>query len=143
MITYRSRGLQTLHCCLQILLSWTLFWILVLTIFRGTNFAIDSYVSYALCIAIGLVIDSLRSNIRELNLLDLDNFGRARLALRQTMTVLVTLMFVLIALKDRTISRAFLSIFVPSLYVTLAAINLFLPNVLARKVFSGRHERRT
>lgn len=143
MIAYRSRGLQTLHCGVQIFTAAALFWTLILTVFHGSISAYDHYAFYTVCIPLGLLVEFLRSDVKRANILDLDSFGRAKLAVRQTWSVFIVLMLLVVGLKDQNISRLFLTAFFPCLYACLFGLNVFAPAVLARRVFYGRHKQNT
>ena len=66
-----------------------------------------------------------------------------RLSLRQTFASIGTLVFYLIATKDAFISRIFLFNFVPWLYVALLFSHHYLPQFLARRIFTGAREEKT
>src|SRR4029077_12571291 len=66
-----------------------------------------------------------------------------RLSLRQTFASIGTLVFYLIATKDGFISRIFFFNFVPWLYVALLFSHHYLPQFLARRIFTGAREEKT
>src|SRR5262249_44336864 len=61
---------------------------------------------------------------------------------RQLLAGLFCVFMVVIALKDRTISRSFLLSFTPLLYMTLLFSNYWLPPALGQWAFSGDREER-
>ncbi len=103
------------------------------------------YPIYAAVVVAGLVSEALgrdrsraRLHIWQRRFLDLHG-----LTLRQTIFAAVALLAWLAVMKDQTISRTFLLIYLPALYATLLASNYYLPRWLARGIFGGVREERT
>lgn len=148
MILYRrARGVELIHCGLQIILTLFIYAFCVyLTPSLATITligAVDNYVVYGILIVLGLGFDYLRNNPGSQNLLNLDLPANIVRSSRQMFTTLVVIMFVIIALKDNSISRLFFFGFIPVFFALLFVTNKFLPSAIARFVFHERHKKKT
>ena len=147
MIPDRARGLQMLHCLFQIGAALALFWIWTLLIFNdftgNTPVNYRDYLVYSLLIGAGLAVDFLRPNSLRADLVNRDFIRSCAISFRQTIALLLVLLFFLVASKDLAISRKFLFSYIPSLFCVLVYTNRVLPGLLARLVFSGKHLQNT
>src|SRR5690242_10083906 len=119
MIPFRARGLQLLHCFVQVLASAVLFWFWTLVVFNeitGTTLVkVSHYWAYCLMVAGGIALDYLRPDRVKTDFLNLDFVRNCGVSFRQTVTVLIVLLLFLVAFKDLSISRTFLFSFIPPL----------------------------
>lgn len=146
MIHPRVRGLSLLHIGLQALMSVTVFWgwlLCYLVLLRSETPNWDRYIIYSLLVAAAFVVNLVRANLSDLNVLQLDLLGTHRVTIRQIFHILIVVLVYLVGSKDLTISRLFLGTFLVPLYLTLFFSNRFLPAFLARLFFSGRRIQRT
>ncbi|MCX6968318.1 MAG: exopolysaccharide biosynthesis polyprenyl glycosylphosphotransferase [Verrucomicrobia bacterium] len=148
MILYRARGLQTLHCALQAMAAVAGFaaWIRCferLTGYTGAPMDALFFLKYSALVAVGVVIDHLRTANRKTDFLNLKFVGNCGVSFRQTITVLLVLLLFLVAFKHQTISREFIFSFIPVFFVLMLCSNRFFPLWLARFVFSGNYVQKT
>ena len=69
-------------------------------------------------------------------------WGRLKLAARQTFFIGTVIVFFLVVIKDRDISRVFLFSWLPILYVTLCLTNLATPHLVMPLVFAASHRQK-
>ena len=146
MIHPRVRGLSLLHIGVQALLSVLVFWLWVfcyLVLFRDETPVWDRYIIYSVLVAAAFVVNLVRANLTDLNVLHLDLLGTHRVTIRQIFHILIVVLVYLVGSKDLTISRLFLGTYLVPLYLTLFFTNRFLPSSLARLFFRGRRIQRT
>src|SRR5688500_20387365 len=108
MIHPRVRGLSLLHIGLQALMSVLLFWVWVfcyLVSFRDENPNWERYIIYSLLVGAAFVVNLVRANLSDLNLLHLDLLGTHRVTIRQVFQILIVVLIYLVGSKDLTISR--------------------------------------
>jgi putative colanic acid biosynthesis UDP-glucose lipid carrier transferase len=149
MISQRTRGLQkTLLICqgvIAVLLLCATAEVTFTFITAVSLFHIERYPIYAGILIGGLVLESAKrgrvtthANLLQRNFLDQHN-----VTLRQVCYAMGALLCYLALFKDQYISRTFMLVYFPALYLALLASNYYLPRVLARRVFRGVHEERT
>ena len=152
MITQRTSGLQALLTACQFALITALFWLeAVMLVFAqlppGSRHYFDrAYLGYNVVLVIGLLIQAL--NNRQLHrhpptLVRITLLSTHKHSLTQLLYAAGLLLGYLVAAKDHTISRAFMAVFVPSLYVLLLLSNHYLPRLLAHWLFAGSRRERT
>jgi len=103
------------------------------------------YPIYGLIIAAGLAYEAMsRDRLRvRFSPWQRSFIQHHQLTLRQTAFAVGMLLLFLALTKDQAISRTFLIIYLPLLYVGLLATNMHLPRFLARGIFSGLRAERT
>lgn len=143
MIQSRARGLYNAHViglCVTLTLSfWAYLLVLQWLYPRAEDLALGRYIYYNIIALIGLLIQVMPGDERDLSLFGSDPFRAAKDALRQTIYVGGVLMFTLLLTKDRNISRFFLFSYLPLLGAFLTIANAALPLWLSRILFTGRH----
>ncbi len=146
MISQRTGGLHSLLIVAQTTIALYLYAGLVLGYFHARGqLDLSRYTLYAGIVAVALAVEALsrdklliRACIFEDSLLKLH-----RLAFRQIVAVTVALVLFVTLLKDATLSRVFLAIFVAFLYPTLLLANRYLPRWMARHIFRGVRVQKT
>ena len=152
MITQRTSGLQTLLTGCQFVLVSALFWVeAVLLVFAqlpagGGRFFDRAYLSYNVVLLVGLLLEALGN--RHLHrhahtLLRVNLLSNHNRSLGQLLHAAGLLLGYLVAAKDQTISRTFMAVFVPSLYLLLLLTNHYLPRLLAHWLFDGSRREKT
>lgn len=146
MITQRTNGLHSLVVLLQVFLTLFLYWV-VLVVFTATRGTvnINRYCFYALVVATALIVESLRRDRSAIRtcLFEPSMLRLHPLAMGQTIAVAFGLMIFVTILKDATLSRLFLALFLTLLYPLLLFSNRILPKWLASNLFRGAREQRT
>jgi exopolysaccharide biosynthesis polyprenyl glycosylphosphotransferase len=147
MIQNRVQGLSNLvtacQCVLALVLFW--FWIGLYQAFipsaEGINLV--SYAGYNFLVVIGLWLESVfdRPNT-SFHARRPSIIRQIPRALRQVVTAVGFLLFVLVLSKDRYLSRVFLFTFIPPFYLLILFAGHFLPRFLARHLFRGSREER-
>ncbi|MEI8233203.1 MAG: exopolysaccharide biosynthesis polyprenyl glycosylphosphotransferase [Verrucomicrobiota bacterium] len=148
MILYRARGLHGLHCIFQAIAAAGAFWVWVLVFdhLLPNHQLLGSpafFLNYSLLVALGVVVDHLRTAKYKTDFLNLpfvENFG---ISLRQTFSVLLLMLFSLVAFKHQGMSREFIFSFIPVFFVLALVSNWLFPLWLARLVFSGNYVQNT
>jgi exopolysaccharide biosynthesis polyprenyl glycosylphosphotransferase len=142
MISDRGKGIHHLTLIGQCLLVTASFWGWFLLCQLGSPIigeAVERYLLYNQFILLGLVIGSTFSRVGAG--ITSPNFEIAsQRAARQLGTMLFYWLLCLVALKDTSVSRAFLFSYIPVAYVLLVATSRYLPPVLGRCIF--RHDSR-
>jgi exopolysaccharide biosynthesis polyprenyl glycosylphosphotransferase len=148
MIHNRIRGISNLVTVCQCLLTLLLFWYW-LALYRGIipgTAATDlkAYGGYSLLLVIGLWLDSLNYvpatvpfSVRRPSLIP-----QIPLALRRTAIAIGFLFFVLVLVKDRSLSRLFFFSFIPIFYLLILSTGHFLPGLFIRSLFRGSRQER-
>ena len=148
MIQNRIRGISNLVTACQCLFTLFVFWCW-LALYRGFFLPTQGadlmvYGGYSLLLVIGLWLDSLNHDpasvpfsVRRPSLIP-----QIPLALRRTGIAIGFLFFVLILVKDRSLSRFFLFSFIPIFYLLILTTGHFLPGLFSRTLFRGRREER-
>ncbi|MEI7957894.1 MAG: exopolysaccharide biosynthesis polyprenyl glycosylphosphotransferase [Verrucomicrobiota bacterium] len=101
------------------------------------------FFKYSALVALGVVIDHLRTANRRTDFLNLKFVENCGICFRQTVTVLLIVLLFLVAFKHQTISRPFIFSFIPVFYVLMLFSNRFFPLWMARFVFSGNYVQNT
>jgi exopolysaccharide biosynthesis polyprenyl glycosylphosphotransferase len=147
MVTQRTEGLHRLFLLCQIVLVAALFWIgvwVMVTFYsQGADLTWRRYSIYCSLLVLGMAIESLSRDSSRNYLLQNQLLREHRLSFRQTVASIGTLVVYLIATKDAFISRVFFFNFVPALYGVLLLSHHYLPNFLARTIFTGIREEKT
>lgn len=148
MILYRARGLQALHCVFQAIAAAAAFgmWVFVFDHILPKRQLIGSasfFLKYSILVGIAVVVDHLRTSNRKTDFLNLKFVTNCGISLRQTLTVLLMMLFSLVAFKHQTMSREFIFTFIPFFFVLMLLGNWFFPLGLARSVFSGNYVQNT
>jgi exopolysaccharide biosynthesis polyprenyl glycosylphosphotransferase len=148
MIAPRTRGLIYLQAFLDAVITLSFFWV-ALFLFIGVQRGnlgfyaqyFDSYLLYSLLAFAAVIFHGARSIYQNPRWGSSSLKDSHNISLSQVLNVLVTLSFFLVATKDKAISRAFLFIWLGSLYFVLLAANRFLPRKIVESVFKNRPER--
>src|SRR5438270_6871744 len=147
MVTQRTEGLYRVFLLCQILIVAVLFWfgvwVMVTFYSPGAELTWRRYSIYCALLVLGMTIESLSRDGSKNYFLQNELLRQHRLSLRQTFASTGTLVFYLIATKDSFISRIFFFNFVPWLYVALLFSHHYLPQFLARRIFTGAREEKT
>lgn len=147
MVTQRTEGLYRLFLLGQTVIVAALFWfgvwIMVTFYSEGAELTWRRYSIYCALLVLGMLVESFSRGGAKNYLLQNELLRQHRLALRQTFASIGALVFYLIATKDAFISRVFFFNFVPWLYVALLFSHHYLPEFLARRIFTGEREEKT
>src|ERR1051325_3400755 len=101
------------------------------------------YSIYCGLLVLGMTLESFSRDGSKNYFLQNELLRQHRLALRQVIASIGTLLLYLIAAKDLFISRIFFFNFVPWLSVSLLFSHHYLPSFLARRIFTGAREEKT
>ena len=148
MISQRTRGLQkTLLACQGLIAALLLCATAEITFTFITSVSIlhiERYPIYAAVLIGGLVLESAKRprTVTQANLLQRNFLDQHTVTLRQVCYAMGMLLCYLALMKDQFISRSFMLVYFPALYVALLASNYYLPRVLARRIFQGVREER-
>ena len=148
MVTQRTQGLYRVFLLCQILIVAVLFWFgvwVMVTFYSpgGADWTWRRYSIYCGLLVLGMTVESLSRDGSKNYFLQNELLRQHRLSLRQTFASIGTLVLYLIATKDAFISRIFFFNFVPWLYVALLFSHHYLPQFLARRIFTGAREEKT
>src|SRR5206468_5785486 len=110
---------------------------------KGAELTWRRYSIYCALLVLGMTVESFSRDGSKNYFLQNELLRQHRLALRQVFASTGTLVFYLIATKDAFISRIFFFNFVPWLYVALLFSHHYLPQFLARRIFTGSREEKT
>lgn len=147
MVTQRTEGLYRLFLLCQIVVVAVLFWfgVWVMVTFYSPSAELTwrRYSIYCGLLVLGITLESLSRDGSKNYFVQSELLRQHRLAFRQTLASIGTLVLYLIATKDAFISRVFFFNFVPWLYVALLFSHHYLPSFLARGIFTGVHEEKT
>jgi exopolysaccharide biosynthesis polyprenyl glycosylphosphotransferase len=148
MVTQRTQGLYRVFLLCQIVMVAVLFWFgvwVMVTFYSagGAEWTWRRYSIYCGLLVLGMTVESLSRDGSKNYFLQNELLRQHRLSLRQTFASVGTLVFYLIATKDAFISRIFFFNFVPWLYVALLFSHHYLPQFLARRIFTGSREEKT
>jgi exopolysaccharide biosynthesis polyprenyl glycosylphosphotransferase len=146
MVTQRTQGLYRVFLLCQIVIVALLFWFgvwVMVTFYTdgGAEWTWRRYSIYCGLLVLGMALESLSRDGSKNYFLQNELLRQHRLSLRQTFASIGTLVFYLIATKDAFISRIFFFNFVPWLYVALLFSHHYLPQFLARRIFTGAQEK--
>jgi exopolysaccharide biosynthesis polyprenyl glycosylphosphotransferase len=141
MLWQRIRGLNHVYYSILAIVLTGFFW-LYLTILEhllgpvgGYEYA--RYVTYNLAGIGALVFAALDGNQKFQKLLRCDLLSNHQVASYNTSCVAAAILVVLVATRDRAISRLFLFTFLPMLYVLLFFCHRFIPRILVRSFYSS------
>ena len=140
MLWHRIRGLNHLYYCILAILLTGFFWFYldllehVLGPVGGYEHA--RYLNYNLAAIGALVFAALNGNKNIQHLLQCDLLSNHRVAVYNILCVAASIFVVLVASRDRAISRLFLFTFLPLSYVLLFFSHRFVPRMLVRGFFS-------
>src|ERR1700755_819355 len=125
-------------------LFWFGVWVMV-TFYSagGADWTWRRYSIYCGLLVLGMALESLSRDGSKNYFLQNELLRQHRLSLRQTFASVGTLLLYLIGTKDAFISRVFFFNFVPWLYVALLFSHHYLPQFLARRIFTGSREEKT
>ncbi|MDD5351222.1 MAG: exopolysaccharide biosynthesis polyprenyl glycosylphosphotransferase [Chthoniobacteraceae bacterium] len=143
MISNRAHGLGLLHSTIQYLATAGLLWTWHFTmdrVYQPSCFPIRRLAIYTLLMAVAFAFHPQRRFLHLLHAAPREHFG---FTLRQTVLVFSILPLFVAALKDQSISRAFLFSFFPLLYGLLYWTNTRLPGFLSALAFRGPHQQAT
>src|SRR3954451_1953350 len=145
MVTQRTEGLYRLFLLCQIVMVAVLFWIgvwIMVTFYSpSAELTWRRYSIYCGVLVTGLTLEALA---RSKNYFLQNELLRPhRLSLRQTFASMGLLVLYLVATKDAFISRLFFFNFIPWLYVAFLFSHHYLPQFLARRIFTGSREEKT
>ncbi|MEO5720705.1 MAG: exopolysaccharide biosynthesis polyprenyl glycosylphosphotransferase [Chthoniobacterales bacterium] len=147
MVTQRTEGLYRLFLLCQLLLVAVLFWVgvwIMVTFYSdGGQMTWRRYSIYCFLLILGMALEAISGDGSKNYLLQNELLRQHRLALRQTLASVITLIVYLVAAKDAFISRVFFFNFVPWLYITLLFSHHYLPEFLARGIFQGERLEKT
>src|SRR6202047_1477611 len=147
MVTQRTEGLYRLFLLCQIvivaLLFWFGVWVMVTFYSPSAELTWRRYSIYCGLLVLGMALESLSRDGSKNYFLQNELLRQHRLSLRQTFASVGTLVLYLIGTKDAFISRLFFFNFVPWLYVALLFSHHYLPQFLARRIFTGAREEKT
>src|SRR5256885_5615813 len=148
MVTQRTQGLYRVFLLCQIIIVAVLFWfgvwgMVILSSAGGAEWTWRRYSIYCALLVLGMTLESLSRDGSKNYFLQNELLRQHRLSLRQTFASVGTLVFYLIATKDAFISRIFFFNFVPWLYIALLFSHHYLPQFLARRIFTGPREEKT
>ena len=144
MISDRTRGVYSLCLLCQLFLVTAGYWAWIVAYqgriaLGGVN--TEQYVFYNEFLLLGLLVGSLLIHHKH-GLVSSSFVVANRTTWRQVASALFFLSLYLIALKDQTISRAFLFSFTPVFYFGLLLSNRYLPGFFGQWIFRGdRRER--
>jgi exopolysaccharide biosynthesis polyprenyl glycosylphosphotransferase len=145
MVTQRTQGLYRVFLLCQVVIVALLFWFgvwVMVTFYTdgGAEWTWRRYSIYCGLLVLGMTIESLSRDGSKNYFLQNELLRQHRLSLRQTFASTGTLVFYLIATKDAFISRIFFFNFVPWLYVALLFSHHYLPQFLARRIFTAQEK---
>src|SRR2546423_4762746 len=148
MVTQRTQGLYRVFLLCQIIIVAVLFWFgvwVMVTFYSagGAEWTWRRYSIYCALLVLGMTLESLSRDGSKNYFLQNELLRQHRLSLRETVASVGSLVFYLRATKDAFISRLFFFNFVPWLYVALLFSHHYLPQFLARRIFTGSREEKT
>ena len=149
MISQRTRGLLGAILFCQASLAGMLLAVVAELTFSFFTSATEEqwsrYPIYGLIVAVGLVYEAMTRNRSRLRYSPWQRslLKQHQLALRETAFGIGALLLFLALTKDQTISRTFLLLYLPALYLGLLGTNVHLPRALARTIFGGVHTERS
>ncbi|HEY5895292.1 MAG TPA: exopolysaccharide biosynthesis polyprenyl glycosylphosphotransferase [Chthoniobacterales bacterium] len=145
MLSHRTRGLTAIHSILQAITVAILFWIWYWAYFSVFGLSepttYTSYIPPFLALIAAFAADWLVTRIKRVGLVEMDIIAALRLAIRQTLTALGSMLLCIVATRDLGMSRIFWGSFIPVLFLVLVILNCNLPKLLATTLFSARRRR--
>jgi len=140
MLWHRISGVNHAYYCVLAIALTGFFW-LYLTflqhLFGPTDgYEYARYVNYNLAAICALAFAAINGKNKIHQLLRSDFASNHQIALYNTLCVATAIFVVLVATRDRAISRLFFFTFLPLLYVLLFFCHRFVPRMLAKGLFS-------
>lgn len=140
MVSYRTRGINSLCLLIQSAAVTLVFWVWLFISVGGWNFSRylqENFPFYNIVLVLGLIVAP-----RTLGAGKTDFSFAARQAFRQTVLAFGFLAIFLIGNRDGHLPRLFFYGLAPLFYVTLLLLNRSLPGLLAGHLFRGAHQER-
>lgn len=141
MLWHRIRGVNNAYYCILAIVLTGFFWFYLTFLERllGTtgDYYYARYVVYNLAALSALAFAALNGKQKIQQLLRCDLISNHQLATYNMSCVAAGIFVVLVATRDRAISRLFLFTFLPLLYVILFFCHRFIPRFLVRTFFSN------
>jgi exopolysaccharide biosynthesis polyprenyl glycosylphosphotransferase len=141
MLWHRIRGVNHAYYCVLAFVLTGFFWFYLTFLERLLETTGDydyaRYVIYNLAAISALAFAALNGRQKMQLLLRSDLFSNHQLATYNMSCVAAGIFVVLVATRDRAISRLFLFTFLPLLYVLLFFCHRFIPRILVRTFFSN------
>jgi exopolysaccharide biosynthesis polyprenyl glycosylphosphotransferase len=141
MLWQRIRGLNHLYYCILAIVVTGFFWFYLTFLHHllgpAGDYEYSRYVTYNLAAISALVFAALGGSQKIQQLLRSDLLSNHQAAVYNMSCVAAAILIVLVATRDRAISRLFLFTFLPLLYVLLFFCHRFIPRILVRSFFSS------
>jgi exopolysaccharide biosynthesis polyprenyl glycosylphosphotransferase len=141
MLWHRIRGLNHIYYCVLAIVATGFFWSYLAFLERllGPDVSYDHarYVTYNLAAIGALGFIALNGSQKIQQLLRCDFLSNHQVAAYNMSCVASAILLVLVATRDRAISRLFLFTFLPLLYVLFFFCHRFIPRILVRGFFSN------
>jgi exopolysaccharide biosynthesis polyprenyl glycosylphosphotransferase len=141
MLWHRLRGLNHAYYCILAIILTGFFWFYLafLEYLLGPTGVYDHarYVTYNLAAVSSLAFAALNGIQKIQQLLRCDFLSNHQVAAYNMSCVAAAIFVVLVATRDREISRIFLFTFLPLLYLLLFFCHRFIPRILVRGFFSN------
>jgi undecaprenyl-phosphate glucose phosphotransferase len=141
MLWHRIRGVNHAYYCILAIVLTGFFWsyLTFLEHLLGTagGYEHARYVTYNLAALSALAFAALNGSQKIQQLLRCDFISNHQVAAYNMSCVAAGIFVVLVATRDRAISRIFLFTFLPLLYVLLFFCHRFIPRILVRSFFSN------
>ncbi len=146
MLFERQKGFYALYVVFQLLVTACAFlaWFYLIRNVYGKELSggIGTYSIYAIVAAFAVLVLAIVDHRHSQALLMGNIPSKVMLGLRQSLGVLVIMLFFLVATKDQTISRLFVFSWVPLIFVTLPISNIIIPGILRPLIFHGASSER-
>jgi undecaprenyl-phosphate glucose phosphotransferase len=141
MLWHRIRGVNHAYYCILAIVLTGFFWfyLTILDYLLGPcgGYEYARYVTYNLAAVSALAFAALNGSQKIQQLLRCDLISNHQVAAYNMSCVAAGIFVVLVATRDRAISRIFLFTFLPLLYVLLFFCHRFIPRILVRNFFSN------
>jgi exopolysaccharide biosynthesis polyprenyl glycosylphosphotransferase len=141
MLWHRIRGVNHVYYCILAILLTGFFWLYLTFLERllgpAGGYEYARYVTYNLAAISALAFAALNGSQKIQKLLRCDFLSNHQIAAYNFSCVAVGIFVVLVATRDRAISRVFLFTFLPLLYVLFFFCHRFIPRMLVRSLFSN------
>jgi len=141
MLWYRIRGVNHAYYCILAIVLTGFFWFYLTFLEHlfgpAGGYEYTRYVTYNLAAISALAFAALNGSKKIQQLLRCDLLSNHQVAAYNMWCVAAAIFVVLVATRDRAISRLFLFTFLPLLYVLLFFCHRFVPRILVRSFFSN------
>jgi exopolysaccharide biosynthesis polyprenyl glycosylphosphotransferase len=136
----RSNGIYKLHACIVTFCLLTLFGLLLFVSSNLLKYVNREMVHVQLYLT-GIVISSLLSfhYYDKVSLLEIKIVRIVKFTSRQFLILFLVLLFIAFSTKDQGISRLFLGTYLCSAWLLMLALNRFLPDYLAKKIYGKNY----